>query len=226
MLLERFRLKVISMNLKDPILITGCARSGTSLIAAIINEAGAKGGVINVGGNQYNPTGYYENHEIITNVDKSILSGQGFDPMGQRKLPDENFIAADVRKRIFNIASSQGITAADTWFFKDAKLLLLYRSYVKSFPGSKIVLVRRQKEAIVKSCKRTPFMNGRNTEAGWLEWVNHHIMLMACLKAVHSKVCELWYEDLLVGNLTPLRECITWLGLEYHKDYVNSIVIR
>ena len=214
------------MSLKDPILVTGCARSGTSLVSAIINEAGAKGGSINVGGNQYNPTGYYENHEIVTSIDKEILKAEGFDPMGQTRLPGENFPTHDIRQRVFDIMEGQGVSAADTWFFKDAKLLLLFRSYIKSFPGSKIVLVRRQKEGIVKSCKRTPFMHGRKTEKGWLEWVNHHIMLMACLKSAHSKVFELWYEDLIVGNLTPVRELVQWLGLEYHVDYVNSIVIR
>ena len=214
------------MPLKDPILITGCARSGTSLISAIINEAGAKGGIMNVGGGPYNPTGFYENHEIINSVDKQILKSAGLDPMGQTSLPGEDFPAHDIRQRVFNIAASQGVSAADTWFFKDAKLLLLSRSYTQSFPGAKIVLVRRQKEGIVKSCMRTPFMHGRKTEKEWMDWVNHHIMLMACLKSTYSKVREVWYEDLIVGNLTPIRELIQWLGLEYHHDYVNSIVIR
>lgn len=214
------------MNLKDPILVTGCARSGTSLVSAIINEAGAKGGIMNVGGNRYNPTGYYENHEIINGIGKKLLKAEGFDPMGQTKLPGVDFPAHDLRQQVFSIADSQGISAADTWFFKDAKLLLLFRSYIHSFPDSKIVLVRRQKEDIVKSCMRTPFMYGRKTQKEWLDWVKHHIALIDSLKSSHSQVKEVWYEDLIVGNLEPVRELISWLGLEYHQDYVNSIVIR
>ena len=214
------------MQLKDPILITGCARSGTSLVAGIINEAGAKGGSINLDGNEYNPTGYYENHAIIQTVDKQILKSRGFDLMGQKKLPGEDFPVVDIRDKVFSVIASQGVSSADTWFFKDAKLLLLFRSYTKSFPGSKIVIVRRQKEGIINSCMRTPFMSGRKTEYEWLEWVNHHIMLMAALKSSFSKVHEIWYEDLINGNLNPIKELIQWLGLEFHMDYINSIIIK
>lgn len=214
------------MNLKDPILITGAARSGTSLVAAIIHDAGASGGNIVMEGNQYNPTGYYENHDIISVVDKQILREAGFDPLGQKGLPPANFDGKDIRESVFRIAASQGITPGEDWFFKDAKLLLIFRSYVESFPDSKFVLVRRQKEAIVKSCMNAPFMHRREVDSDWLEWVNHHIELMDALKGSGAKVKEVWYEDLVKGNLGPMREIVEWLDLEYHVDFVSSIIIK
>lgn len=222
----RFHLKVIFMQLKDPILITGATRSGTSLVSAIIHEAGAKGGMLNLDGSEYNPIGFYENHAIIQQVDKAILQAAGFDPLGQVNLPPENFPGQDIRQKVFDIAADQGITPADTWFFKDAKLLLLFRSYIRSFPDSKIVLVRRQKEGIVKSCMRTPFMRGRQTELDWLEWVNSHIALMDALMLEHNQVMEIWYEDLVAGNVAPMQRIISWLSLDFHLDYINTIVIR
>jgi hypothetical protein len=48
---------------KSPIIITGCARSGTSMIAGIINLCGAWKGVTS-GPNKYNAKGMFENHEL------------------------------------------------------------------------------------------------------------------------------------------------------------------
>ena len=122
------------MPLSDPILITGCARSGTSLVSAIIHQAGAKAGAIGKAGDELNPSGYYENYEIIEKIDKKILAELGFDPMGQKELPGEDIERRDIRADVFAIAQDQGILPGEKWYYKDAKLLLLYGSYLKSFP--------------------------------------------------------------------------------------------
>ena len=44
--------------MKEPILITGCARSGTSMVAGIINMSGAFGGVM-AGPNKNNQKGNF-----------------------------------------------------------------------------------------------------------------------------------------------------------------------
>ena len=97
------------MQLKDPILITGAARSGTSLVANIIAQAGAKGGDMNKKADRYNPTGYYENHAMINTVDKALLKQEGYDTMGQTPLPPFNLKAFDIRDKVFQIARQQGI---------------------------------------------------------------------------------------------------------------------
>ena len=214
------------MNLKDPILITGCARSGTSLVAAIIHEAGASGGNIVINGSPYNPTGFYENHEIISAIDKQILREAGFDPLGQNGVPPADLPGKDIRQGMFRIASDQGIRPGETWFFKDAKLLLVFRSYVESFPESKIVLVRRNANDIVNSCMNAPFMHRRSTPEQWLDWVEDQEKIMDVLKAEKKEVREVWYEDIINGNLDQLQKVIEWLDLDWHVDFVSSIVIR
>ena len=214
------------MNLKDPILVTGCARSGTSLVSAIIHDAGASGGNIVMNPSVYNPTGFYENHEIISAIDKGILREAGFDPLGQNGVPPADLPGKDIRAGMFRIAADQGIRPGETWFFKDAKLLLVFRSYVESFPDSKIVLVRRQANSIVKSCMRAPFMHRRTTPEQWLDWVEDHEKLMDALKSVKKEVREIWYEDLINGNLESMQKIIEWLGLEWHVDFVSSIIIK
>lgn len=212
--------------LKDPILITGAARSGTSLVAGIIHRHGAVSGETGKEGDQWNPTGYYENYEIIERIDKHLLRGCGLDTLGQTNLPKEPLPAQDIRADVFDIAIGQGIKPADSWYFKDAKLLLLYRSYIQSFPNSKIVLVRRDPSGIVSSCMRTPFMAGRSTPEQWLDWVIDHEKMMEYLRAEHPAVREVWYDDLMKGDFLGIKIVLEWLGFEFDRDIINEIIIK
>ena len=54
---------------QSPILVTGCARSGTSLVAGIVNICGAFGGVTRPG-NPANEKGLFENISI-QEIDKA-----------------------------------------------------------------------------------------------------------------------------------------------------------
>ncbi len=72
----------------------------------------------------------------------------------------------------------------------------------------------------------TPFMTGRSGIKGWGEWVDEHVELMDELKLKHGKVFEIWYEDLVAGKINEVKRLIEWLGLKYHEDFVNSIIIK
>ena len=214
------------MQLKDPILITGAGRSGTSLVAGIIHRHGAVAGAVGKPGDRWNPTGYYENYEMVESVSKSILRRAGFDIMGQKPIPKEPIPAEDIRQKVEKIAFKQGIKPGDVWYYKDAKLLLVYKSYLKSFPGSKIMLVRREPTGIVNSCMRTPFMAGRTTQEQWLEWLEDYERFMGYLKSESQNVVEIWYEDLQAGNYTGIENVIRWLGFEFNKEIINNIIIK
>ncbi|MCK4819383.1 sulfotransferase [bacterium] len=214
------------MQLKDPILIAGAARSGTSLVAGIIHRHGTVSGELGKLGDQWNPTGYYENYEIIDKVDKRLLRDAGYDVMGQYPLPREPLPAEDIRERVEKIAMEQGIRPGDNWYFKDAKLLLVYKSYLKSFPSSKIILVRRDGNDIIQSCMRTPFMTKRETSDQWIDWLEDHERFMGYLKSESSNVVEIWYEDLQAGNYTGISNVIKWLGFEFDKEIINNIIIK
>lgn len=212
--------------MRPPILITGIARSGTSLVAGIIQGCGAKAGEVGKPGDKWNPSGYFENNTMIEKVDKMILKGTGYDPMGQEKLPYPTLTRVDIRDKVFKIAQDQGIGPNEIWYFKDAKLLLVYGSYVNSFPDSKIIIVRRNPHDIIESCLITPFMSKRHSYLEWSDWVNHQLALMDCLKIEHPQVREIWYEDLMNKEFKHLENIINWLGLEYDIDFINSIIIK
>lgn len=67
---------------KSPILITGCARSGTSMVAGVINMCGAFGGSMS-GPNHNNAKGMFENARVRNNIVKPYLRQLHVDPLGQ-----------------------------------------------------------------------------------------------------------------------------------------------
>ena len=73
--------------INKPILITGCARSGTSMTGGIINICGAWGGKM-AGQTTHNKRGMYENLEIRNGIVKPYLRSIKADPLCQKPLPD------------------------------------------------------------------------------------------------------------------------------------------
>jgi hypothetical protein len=69
--------------MRPPILITGCARSGTSMTAGIVHICGAFGGRMS-GPTPNNRKGMFENEEVRNQIVKPYLSSIGADPLGQK----------------------------------------------------------------------------------------------------------------------------------------------
>ena len=106
------------MNTKEfvakGILITGCARSGTSLVAGIINLCGAFGGKMRPP-NVNNKKGMFENTVITQNIVKPFLKSIEADTMGQNPLPDPIKVRRkiisnenDWALRILNVLKEEG----------------------------------------------------------------------------------------------------------------------
>ena len=51
-------------------------------------------------------------------------------------------------------------------------------------------------------------MHRRTTPEQWLDWVEDHEKLMDALKAEKKEVREIWYEDLINGNLDPMQKIL------------------
>ena len=147
-----------SVRLPDPILVTGCARSGTSLVAGAVNLCGAFGGIMR-GPNKNNPRGMYENSRIVNAITKPYLRSLDLDPLGQYPLPDVNNlpIPTDWRRRVEQVIQEEGYPGGP-WFYKGAKMCLFHPVWSYAFPRAKWVIVRRRISDIVTSCEKTGFM--------------------------------------------------------------------
>jgi len=217
--------------MKDLILITGAARSGTSIVAGVINICGAFGGDL-ASPNRNNQKGMFENTEIREQIVKPYLRGLGVDHMGQYPLPDISniHIPVDWRFKIEKVMKKQGYEEGQSCFYKGAKICLSWPVWKANFPNSKYVIVRRKTPDIIRSCMKTGFMRAfvrphiqakvgaDNEYDGWKWWVHQHEKRFVEMMQSGLEVREIWPERMVHGDFTKIKELIKWLGLDWENN--------
>lgn len=169
------------------IFITGCARSGTSLVTKLLQINGA------YLGDERRVNVLFENVSIRENVLKPYLTFCGADPLGQDVLPDTEHLPPphDDLKRALKDYLPRLPRA-----YKDAKLTLVWPAFHAAWPYARWVLVRREKQKIVESCMRAPFMRKRKTVREWEEWVDQHEQRFTRMREQLSLI-EVWTDDVI-----------------------------
>lgn len=212
-----------------PILITGAARSGTSMVAGIVNISGAFGGKMS-GPTTNNRRGMFENSYIRNNVVKPILRELGYDPMGQHPLPNlsecsERLIqmAPRVRHRVVEAFGEQGYTSG-SWFYKGAKMCLLWPLWAEAFPEASWIIVRRSDRGVIGSCLRTGFMRAYRDEAGWRRWLMEHKNRFIEMSQSGMKIYELSSDEIVAGDLRVAEYVMGKLNLTWREDAVREFV--
>lgn len=219
----------------DPILITGCARSGTSMVAGSINLCGAFGGRMS-GPNQNNKKGMFENHEIRQRIVKPFLRQLGVDPMGQFPLAriEKLVIPTNWRNQIEAVFRRQGYKRG-SWFYKGAKACQIWPVWHYAFPNAKWIIVRRKTGDIIRSCLKTGFMRAfrsrnncqaigvENEWEGWRWWVRKHEQLFVEMINAGLNCKIVWPERMVDGDYHQMMETIDWLGLKWNSEVMNFI---
>lgn len=219
-------------NLLQPILITGCARSGTSMTTGIINLCGAFGGKM-AGSTNYNRKGMFENIEIREKIVKPFLESIGADPMCQKPLPDiekaweSAYKWRDnnnrLQREILDVMRRQGYKEGK-WFYKGAKSCLFWPMYYYAFPFAQWIIVRRDKADIANSCLRTGFMRKCTTFEEWCRWVEVHEKRFQEMKNMNLKIKEVWPQKMINGDFSEIKEVVEWCGLEFKEKEVKDFI--
>jgi hypothetical protein len=210
------------MTPQRPIIITGAARSGTSLTAGIIQACGAWGGET-LGGNRDNKRGFFENQVIREQFLKPLLELAGADPLGQDPLPRISDVPeVRIRREIHRVIAEQGYRSGP-WYFKAVKACLIWPLWVDNFPDAAWVIVERRDADVIASCMKTGFMKAYQTKEGWAKWL-----------AVYRERCTQLQRDdrtntmtvspakFLTGDYTEIRSVIRRLGLTWNKAAVEA----
>jgi hypothetical protein len=208
---------------QSPILITGCARSGTSLMAGVINICGAYGGQMRPA-NEFNEKGMFENARIQT-LDKGYLRSIGMDPKGQYPLPNTSnlSIPTNWKEKIEQVMIEEGYKTGP-WFYKGARTCLTWPVWHYAFPNAKWVIVRRRSADIAASCLKTKFMDAYSTHDEWIKWVNHHEKCFVEMIQAGLNVKVVWPDRMVRGNYEQAHELIEWLGLTWKPQEVMSFI--
>ena len=210
--------------LNKPILVTGLPRSGTSMITGMLGECGAWTGST-VAASKENIKGFYEHTSLRELVNKRILSQLGCDPLGIRKLPDDDLPSIDkLKATVLQLIKQDGYQGLTPWMFKEPKLLLLWSAYKESFPDATWIIVRRDKEEVVDSCLRTSFMKQHSTErAFWEELMTEYERRMELLKQSGVKYQEIWAKDIVKPESRDvLKKLVKNLKLQWNERAVND----
>lgn len=223
------------LEMIDPILITGCARSGTSMVAGCIHLAGAFTGLTS-GPNKNNKKGMFENARIRNEIVKPYLRSIDCDPLGQYPLPniDSLPIPNNWRWKVETVMEEDGYQGGP-WLYKGAKMCLMWPVWKYAFPNAKWIIVRRRTEDIINSCKRTSFMRAYakkaiqniikvdNEDEGWAFWIHEHEKRFQEMINAGLNCRMIWPETFVRGDYTQLVETIEWLGLKWNSEILNFI---
>lgn len=221
---------------KRPIFVLGLPRSGTSMVAGLVKEFGVWAGTT-VQGGPANPKGFFENRPIRENLIKPVLKQMGCDPVGVKKLPDPKkrmklmFPTKDgsieLKEKLHRMIERQGYDHSQRWMYKDAKLTLLWRSFEAEFPDADWVIVRRNREAFIKSCLNTSFMVHHSSDPKfWENYSDEYNKRLDLLQAKAQNVHEIHVEKIFEGDLTQLKSVSNSIGIQFNKDSVNNFVDR
>jgi len=210
--------------MQEPILITGMARSGTSLIAGIIHYCGAWGGDM-TGPTRNNKKGQFENNYLRDSVTKPALRAMGCDPLGQSKIPDTKTMLIDPnwRNRVLAAMHDQGLRD-QLWMYKGAKMCLMWPQWNEAFPKAKWIIVRRDEASVIKSCLKTSFMRAYHNEAGWKKWCNQHILKFNEMLEAGLDISVVWSPRVMSGDFHEIRDAVEHVGLEWNEEKVRQFV--
>lgn len=215
--------------IERPILITGCARSGTSMCAGLIHLSGAFGGDMR-GPTRYNKKGMFENKIIVNEYVKPLFRRLGYDPLGQNPLPDVDRFKTfgkeypkRWRNNIINLIQREGYPGG-YWFYKGAKMCLMWPLWHEAFPKATWIIVRRNADDIIASCMRTAFMRGYKNYSGWLGWVAEHEKRFQEMLNAGLKIYQVWPQEAINGDFTSLQSVINNLGLKWDYEKIREFI--
>ena len=219
--------------LRKPIFITGAARSGTSMTAGVMSICGAYGGMMS-GPTPSNKRGMFENAMIRNQLVKQYLKDIDCDPLGQNPLPDlsqldlNNKMEKDSNwwyNQVTKVMKMHGYKDFDQpWFYKGAKMCLLWPLWQLAFPEARWVIVRRRPEDIINSCLRTGFMKKCKGQSGWKYWVFEHEKRFQEMADEGMDIREVWPEKMIHGNFKEIEYVVKDLGLTWNEKEVREFI--
>lgn len=202
--------------MRDPIIITGIPRSGTSMIAGIINICGAFMG---------NTNKMMENQELKDRLLIPFMRSIGAEETGQINHPDLSSLQIPVgfRKNVLDIYKAQGWAEEQPLAIKSNLVALTWPIWQYAFPNAKFIIVRRRTGDIVNSCIKTGYMNKHDTKEGWVEMCRSYQNRFSQMieEGINCKV--IWPHRMVFGDYSQIWDMLEWLGLEWNTEILNWV---
>jgi hypothetical protein len=200
------------------------------MTAGTIHLCGTFGGKMS-GPNHNNKKGMFENTAIRNNIIKPFLVNQlNVDRLGQHPLPDirqcHELSGAwwdTIKRRTESIMREHGYTGGP-WFYKGAKMCLMWPIWHAAFPKAHWIIVQRKREGIIQSCLRTGFMRAYRDADGWGRWIDAHLERFSEMQAAGLDIHFVEPEKMIDGDFDEIRRTVRELGLAWNGDAVKDFV--
>ena len=214
-------------NFETPIFILGLPRSGTSMIAGLLEAFGLWLGETVPGRDLSNPKGFFENAPIRDVFLKQILVELGCDPLGVRgypalgSLPDIPIFKDKMREALY----AQGYDESRPWGFKDPKLTLLWPIWHRAFPDARWIIVSRPRKMVISSCLKTHFLRQHSTSPRfWRQFCKDYDDRLNALRKASHRVWEVDSHRVVQGDLVELESVTGAVGLAFDRQAVLDFV--
>jgi hypothetical protein len=196
---------------QDIICVLGMHRSGTSLLARILNLIGVDLGPDNVLTTEPvadNPKGYWEHHEI-TAISDAILKRHGGSWDEPPPLPPGWETAAaidDLRHHAQQLIEDQ-FGEAQLWGWKDPRTCLTLPFWQQLLPDMRYIICLRNPVDVARSLEHRDNLSAEKSALLWLTYVS------AALHHSEGKPrLVIFYEDLMDDCLRQLQRLAEFLG--------------
>jgi hypothetical protein len=111
------------------------------------------------------------------------------------------------------------------WYYKGAKMCLIWPIFHHAFPDATWVIVRRRIDDNVYSCLRTAFMSAYRNAAGWKRWAEEHHRRFDQMRAHPGlRVYEVWPRKFIRGDFKEVRTVVEQCGLTWNEKKVCEFV--
>jgi len=208
------------MNLRPPILVTGCQRSGLSMVAGALYQCGAF-----IGGTRTDPfRDAYENKQLYEELVAPYLQMAGVPRDGS--LPTSSGLLVPFwAERVESILIEQGLRPDSPWVVKGPHVALCWKQWATAYPAARWVIVRRDPGDLARSCHLTGYMDSRTSEEGWRAWVDEWGRLLGDLE-LGVGYCRHVVEPyrFLGGDRAQLRGLVEASGLTWDEEKMNAFL--
>ncbi len=202
----------MNKNNYNCVFVASPPRAGSSVTANLLSKAGLFGGKTKVA-DQWNKYGYFENLEITKYVieylrrnDKNKL-GKRFQP---KNLKEDFDVFGDL---VESVLFEQGWDGKSTWFYKDPKIPLCWKLFNKHFPKAKWIICRRDRNDLLQSLEKTPFMDAYTSKKDWNTFLDHYEILINEIKT-NCAYFEIDIQQVFKHDTKQIDAMMTFLGID------------
>lgn len=221
---------------ESPIIVTGCPRSGTSIVSGMLEICGAFVGT-SPQPVKNDTRGMGENKSIYDTVVKPFIQhSMKADPAGQWPLVDMEkiMIPIDWELMVADALHKDGYKGGK-WLYKSNTAALIWKVWSYAYPNAKWIIVRRRTGDIISSCLHTSHMKafknpdyraeiGAETEKdAWTYWVRRYEAAFVDMLTAGVNCKVVWPERFVSSDYHQLYEVIEWVGLKWESSVVDYI---